>query len=127
MNGTLRKLKVKLPLIGYLILASGVAFTFQQERQHTNENTAAVAALGKQEARQVAQSTKATLIGSCSHGNDLRVVLRSLIAQEIPAIRSAVQKGRLTPKEASDAIMQVRGDLAKVKNVDCTKTYSKIH
>lgn len=129
---------VRKPWVAQIALAAAVAWSIANEHTDAQDGrdavsaqataqSKAVAALAAQQSAEVAASTKRTLVGSCTHGNDLRTVLRGLIAQEIPAVKRAVKKGQITPSDGQRDLHQVKLDLEKVKNVNCTATYAKIH
>lgn len=128
---------IRKPWVAQIALALAVAYSVASEHSDAADGrtavaaqataqSKAVAALAARQSAEVAASTKNTLIASCAHGNDLRNAIRGLIAQEIPAIKDEVKKGRLSPAEAAHAVVQVRQDLGKVKDVNCARTYSKI-
>lgn len=102
-----------LPVVGYLILAGFTGFAFQQERSHSNENRAALAA-----------QTRKTLIAGCERQNQLRVTLQGLISSGIPQTRQYVKDGTLTPAQGDRAIAQAKTAIHTLRPTDCKKVYA---
>lgn len=101
----------RLPLLGYLVLALGIGGAVEQNRVSSRHAT-----------QQIVQSTKAVLYENCQRGNRLRVVLKGLVLQELPAVDREVSLGRLTAKEAAKAKRQIHRDADKVGPVVCAVT-----
>lgn len=101
-----------LPVVGYLILAGFTGFAFAEERAHSNQNRAALAA-----------QTHKTLVAGCERQNELRVTLQGLIKSGIPQTKQYVRDGTITPAQGDRAIAQAQTAIKTLAPVDCKKVY----
>lgn len=101
------------PIAAYLVLAFAVAFSFDIERSHSNENRASLA-----------NSTHIVLVQGCERGNDLRRTLQKLILDGIPTVHQYVKAGTISPEQGRLAIIQAHRSANKIKPLDCQSFYN---
>jgi hypothetical protein len=106
------KIRHRLPIAGYLVLAIATGFTFAAERQHASQQRTDLAA-----------HTRATLIKGCNRNNDLRATIQDLILSSIPQTEQYVKDGTLTQAQADRAIAQSKIAAKKVAPINCNKLY----
>lgn len=114
--GTRRALSLlirrRLPVLGYLILAIATGYTFQVERDHSDQNR-----------HDLAVQTRTVLVKGCERQNVLRVTLRHLILQGIPQTKKFLKEGTLTQAQAHRTIKITRDAAKKLAPTNCTKAY----
>lgn len=77
---------------------------------------------------QATASTRAVLVESCNHnGNDLRKVIKGLLATGKPQLHHQLAIGKIDKTEYNFQLKQLAKDQAKVKLVNCEKLYAPIH
>lgn len=94
----------------YLLLAAAIAFSFQQERQHSNSNRAAIA-----------QGVNEAIYEGCERSNDLRAAFRGIILEQIPSIKQGAKGGVYTQKQTDAALKEAQHELAVLADVPCSQ------
>jgi len=101
-----------LPLVAYLILVGFTGYAFAQEREHSNQNRADLAA-----------QTRTVLLRGCERQNDLRKALVDILKQNDKSIDQYVKDGTITPAQGQRARAQTQKALIKIRPTDCLKAY----
>lgn len=112
-----------LPLVGYLILASFTGFAFAQERTHSNQNRASLAAQTKQNARALAIQTHKTQLAGCARTNDLRNTVAGILVASEGTLKLSVKNHTITPERAAEAKQFYDAQIKKLAPVNCAKVY----
>lgn len=110
---TLKKY-ISLPLIGYLIMASAVAYVIDQNADNARDARVSLAA-----------QTYKTQLAGCGRTNDLRDAIRSILIASRATLDESVKKGEITEARAELAKAFYAEQIGKVLAIDCSKVYPK--
>ena len=106
-----------LPLIGYLILATGTGFAISTE--HTNASNARAA---------LQQTTYNVLYEGCVSGNALRVTLQHILInpKAIKQAENYVRTGRITQQQLDEQIALAHEESATLAPRNCKNAYAQL-
>lgn len=102
------RLKRKLPVAGFVVLAFATAFSFSQERTHSNANHQLIVSSGRK-----------VVIQSCEGTNNLRLVLHDLVLSGIASTQKFVKEGTLTKAQGDRAIAESYTAASELGPIDC--------
>jgi uncharacterized protein HemX len=106
------RIRKRLPLAGYAVLAIATGFTLAAERQHSS-----------QQRQDLANQTRTILTKSCQRDNNLRTTLQGIILTSIKQIDQSVKDGTITQAQADRYIAQSKDSAKKVAPLNCVKLY----
>lgn len=101
-------LKRHLPLAGYLVLAIATGYTFNVERQHSNDNKL-----------RAVENVATVLKNNCESGNELRIALVQILTSGIKQIQILEKTGQIPHTQAVRQIRFQREAIAKLQPVNC--------